>query len=1011
MASTYPAWTRLWQNLRNNDPFAASPLRKAPYLVVAIFIAILHLVSLQAGNLVIARGPQALPAFPGFGLDLVIVLVFGPRYWPILLVAYFANSFWRQVPWLASCGLALASLIRTLLGAALVRWVSSMKKLVGPFEDLAGIALAAIVASAVGAAVGASCLAVAGGVPGSQWADTLRRWWIADVLGVFTTSPAVLALARSWTADRPKFRPWFALQLLLYLAGVSMACYLVFFRPDTRYLLFSVFLLILIAAAWLGPAAARFAAFITSFAAICATRIGIGAFAGGTLPENLQNLAFFLVAVSLTAMAVGAFRAIGNLSLPAGVLLAGWAFSGWLYASLDLGRASYDRARLDGVITSVETRIHSGYRAYEDLSWGAAGLLATSGRISPEDWHNYISRMRLPDRYPGIGAISVVRPVAAPSPSSEHFLVVCTEPPSAGVQTIGADLAVDPLRRAAAERSRDTGGAVLSRSAGNGSGSVPQLQLFVPVYRAGAPLTTAAERHSALLAWVTVVISADPFFRSAMADLQGMVRLRVSDNNGGARGDWFFLSATPPGVSVPSERVTQMPLGGSTWTLGWSPLPGFPYLSRGPFALAAGCTALLSLLLAGLVLILQTTRRQASDRWKLLQSASALGTWELDLNSEMVHCSEQLLRLYGIHESRERFPLTEWLGYVHQDDRKGMLAEIGHRLGNRESIDWQYRVVWPDGSIHWLHSKAFPVVDDQAPPRRIVGVDFDISEIKQLQSQLAQAQKLQSVGQLAAGVAHEINTPIQYIGDNGKFLEDAFRDLIRFSDAQRRAGYPLSGHDQGKGLPADESGLEEGTLDYLRTEVPKAASQLLEGVDQVTRIVRAMKEFSHPGPIERSAADINRAIENTILICKSEWKYVAEVTTDLDPDLPPVPCVVGEFNQVILNLIVNAAHAIGDVVQSSSCKGSIHISTRQKDSMLEVRVADTGGGIPEAIQSKVFDPFFTTKPVGKGTGQGLAIAHAVIVQKHNGSLTFESDPRRGTTFLIQLPLAYEFQTA
>jgi signal transduction histidine kinase len=172
-----------------------------------------------------------------------------------------------------------------------------------------------------------------------------------------------------------------------------------------------------------------------------------------------------------------------------------------------------------------------------------------------------------------------------------------------------------------------------------------------------------------------------------------------------------------------------------------------------------------------------------------------------------------------------------------------------------------------------------------------------------------------------------------------------------------------------------------------------------------------MKEFSHPGPVERMPVDINRAIESTILVCKSEWKYVAEVTTDLDDELPPVPCLAGEFNQVILNLIVNAAHAIADVNKDSGGKGSIHISTRKDGPCVEIRVSDTGCGIPETIQSKVFDPFFTTKPVGKGTGQGLAIAHSVIVQKHNGTIQFESEPGSGTTFVIQLPLDHEGEAA
>jgi PAS domain S-box-containing protein len=397
-----------------------------------------------------------------------------------------------------------------------------------------------------------------------------------------------------------------------------------------------------------------------------------------------------------------------------------------------------------------------------------------------------------------------------------------------------------------------------------------------------------------------------------------------------------------------------------------------------------------------MVVTLQTTKRRATDRLKLIESASSLGTWELDVNSRTVQCSEQLLHLHGIQDVSERLTLDKWLSYVHPEDRELVMGEIIALRSDRESIDRQYRVVWPDGSIHWLHSKALPVFDDQGRQTRVVGLNFDMSEVKQLQSQLAQAQKLESVGQLAAGVAHEINTPIQYVGDNAKFLEDAFRELIKISNGR---------------IAAHQSQTEARELDYLKAEVPTAIAQLIEGVNQVARIVRAMKEFSHPGPIEKAAVDINQAIESTVLVSKHEWKFVAEVTTDFDPDLPPVPCVVGELNQVILNLIVNAAHAIADVVPDSGEKGRIHISTRQRDSVVEISVADTGTGIPESIQSRVFDPFFTTKPVGKGTGQGLAIAHTVIVQKHKGTLRFESEPGRGTTFVIELPLVRELEAA
>jgi PAS domain S-box-containing protein len=277
---------------------------------------------------------------------------------------------------------------------------------------------------------------------------------------------------------------------------------------------------------------------------------------------------------------------------------------------------------------------------------------------------------------------------------------------------------------------------------------------------------------------------------------------------------------------------------------------------------------------------------------------------------------------------------------------------------------------------------------DNSQRRVLAAMIRDVTERRVLEGQRVQAQKLESIGQLAAGMAHEINTPIQYIGDNAKFLEDAFRDLVGLAGAEAASGL----------RPADRD------VKYLKEEIPKAIEQLLQGVDHVARIVRAMKEFSHPGPVDKRPVDINHAIQCTALISKNEWKYVADLTTDLDPDLPPVPCLAGEFNQVILNLIVNAAHAIADVVGQSGQKGTIHISTRRNGTWAEIRVSDTGTGIPEAIHSRIFNPFFTTKEVGKGSGQGLTIAHTVIVQKHGGRIDFESRAGAGATFVIQIPL-------
>ena len=197
---------------------------------------------------------------------------------------------------------------------------------------------------------------------------------------------------------------------------------------------------------------------------------------------------------------------------------------------------------------------------------------------------------------------------------------------------------------------------------------------------------------------------------------------------------------------------------------------------------------------------------------------------------------------------------------------------------------------------------------------------------------------------------------------------------------------------------------KEVDLDYLTEEIPKAIQQSLDGVDRVAKIVRAMKEFSHPGTNEKTATDINKAIENTITVSRNEWKYVADVITVFDASLPLIPCLPGEFNQVILNIIVNAAHAIADVVVNGN-KGIITVSTQRNGNWAEIRIQDTGTGIPEAVRPKIFDPFFTTKPIGKGTGQGLAIAHDIVVRKHGGTIDIETATGKGTTFVIRIPMS------
>jgi PAS domain S-box-containing protein len=313
----------------------------------------------------------------------------------------------------------------------------------------------------------------------------------------------------------------------------------------------------------------------------------------------------------------------------------------------------------------------------------------------------------------------------------------------------------------------------------------------------------------------------------------------------------------------------------------------------------------------------------------------------------------------------------------------------------------------PDGDRGYLGLSATPIPTADGGQAGTLLLGADLTERRLLGAQLAQAQRLESIGQLAAGIAHEINTPIQYVGDNAVFLNDSFRDLRQALEAYARY---FAASRQGPVAPEQSQELEEllARLDipYLCGEIPLAIEQALQGVESVAKIVRAMKEFSHPGGQAKVATDLNRAIETTALVSRNEWKYVADLVTDFDAALPLVFCYPGEFNQVILNLIINAAHAIGERRSSDADpKGVITISTRRLDDRVQIQVRDTGCGIPETVGVRVFDPFFTTKPVGKGTGQGLALAHAIVVRRHGGTIGFESQVGEGTTFTIMLPVA------
>jgi PAS domain S-box-containing protein len=403
---------------------------------------------------------------------------------------------------------------------------------------------------------------------------------------------------------------------------------------------------------------------------------------------------------------------------------------------------------------------------------------------------------------------------------------------------------------------------------------------------------------------------------------------------------------------------------------------------------------------------------QEQEKFKAIFENSPEGIFQTSPDGRFLTANPALASIYGYTSARELMEqLTDIQNQLYVDPNRRL--EFQKRMQEEKVVrEFESEIKCKDGSRKWISETSCRVTKLDGSLLHYQGFAVDITAQKKAQkernlieAQLRQAQKLESVGQLAAGIAHEINTPIQYIGDNIHFIEESFADLAGLlQDYHKLAAAVQSNTVTPELLAAVESSMEKADVEYLSEEIPVAVQQSLQGVRHVSHIVNAMKEFSHPGSREKVALDLNHAIEMTVTVARSAWKYVAEVVTDFAPGLPAIRCLPGEFNQVILNLLINAADAIGDVVkQVEGSKGTIRLTTRLDGPWVEIRISDTGTGIPEEIRHRVFDPFFTTKEVGKGTGQGLAIARSVIVDKHGGTLAFESEIGHGTTFIIRLP--------
>ncbi len=395
------------------------------------------------------------------------------------------------------------------------------------------------------------------------------------------------------------------------------------------------------------------------------------------------------------------------------------------------------------------------------------------------------------------------------------------------------------------------------------------------------------------------------------------------------------------------------------------------------------------------ILALEQSLKASGDRNRMLIENTSAVPWELDCDGRIIFLAPQMSRIFELGNEATPTPAT-FAELLHPDDRDSFRAFIRRAAAGEAEPYFDSRIVASNHRTR--HVRSFVTMQrDRASADCICGISLDVTQQKKLELDLMRAQKLESLGQLSAGLAHEINTPLQFMGDNIRFVQESLPDLfslVRLTSPEQRA-----------------ASSESADVDFLEQELPNAVRSSLVGLERISKIVVAMKEFSAPGLV-KAPHDLNRAIGNTITVARNQWASVAEIETEFDPDLPHVPVIPGDFNQAILNILVNAAQAVGAAVaHTPGVKGTITVSTRHLRNCVEIRISDTGVGIPEKIRGRIFDPFFTTRTVGQGTGQGLTIAHDVIVNRHRGAISVESDEAAGATFILRLPLEMAPDTA
>ena len=786
-----------------------------------------------AGRLGLLAGSvngQVSPVWPASGLAIGLLIIFGLRLWPGVFLGSFVLELLSPLHWSIAAGIAAGATLSAVFAAWLFRqFVTRTQPALGPIAPPAGLIVMALVAPVVSASMGVASLVLGKIAAADSAGGAWLTWWVGDVLGALLIAPALLSLQES-LRERARWAggDWgraAALAGVIAAAGGG-----IFFAAGGGRFLFLIFPVLLLALAWFGATGVQWSGLALATASVTATFFHSGPFVSGLLNENLLHLQLFLGSMGIVVLLLPLFRQGGDLRLPGVVLVAGWALSGFLFFQLQKDQTRQNQGHFDLLVQDGLDSIRHREESYEDLLRGGIGLLQSVGQPTHEAWVRYVESVRLAERFPGINGvgaifrvpvggeaehiarqradgvpdftIKTVPGVEPPPPLPERFVITYLEPLAPNLAARGLDLASEIIRREGAERARDTGraAATLRIRLVQGGGRRDGFLLFMPNYRRGARLETVEQRREAHLGWTYMPIYATDFFPSTLGERTKELDVCCFSGRKPDPGELIFDSRKNRQGPYEFDRLTTIDLAGQAITLGWARNPGFLLANASAAAWAGAGFSLITLLLAGLVLTLQTvgkrahtiaeerTRELAAARTQLALATQAggVGIWGYEVGSNRLTWDDQMYQLYGITPETFDGAYTAWQAGLHPDDRARGDLEFQQALNGEKDFNTEFRVLWPDGSGHSIRARGIVQRDAAGRPLRVIGTNWDITAQKNAEAaQRAALERLEKIARRVPGLVFQFRRR----PDGSScfpYASDAIRTIYRVSPEEVR---------------------------------------------------------------------------------------------------------------------------------------------------------------------------------------------------------------------------------